>query len=74
MSYNQLTANSKLKVEYSIDNGDTWVEIIATSGIGKPHDVKFDIASGSETISLKLSENSGTAHACIDDIKLVEIQ
>ena len=74
LSYNQLTANSKLKVEYSIDKGDTWVEIIATSGIGKPHDVKFDIASGSETISLKLSENSGTAHACIDDIKLVEIQ
>ena len=74
LSYNQLTANSKLKVEYSLDNGATWIEVIATSGIGNPHDKKFTIESGSETISLKFSENSGTAHACIDDIKLVEIQ
>ena len=74
LSYNQLTASSKFKVEYSIDNGASWTEVIATSGIGNPHDKKFTIESGSETISLKFSENSGTAHACIDDIKLVEIQ
>ena len=52
----------------------TWVEAIATSVIGTPHEAKFEIEAGAETISLKLSENSGTAHACIDDIKLVEIQ
>lgn len=73
-SYSQLTSNSKIKVEYSIDNGVTWVEAIATSVIGTPHEAKFEIEAGAETISLKLSENSGTAHACIDDIKLVEIQ
>lgn len=73
LSYKQLTSNSKIKVEYSIDNGVTWVEVIATSVIGTPHEAKFVIEPGAETISLKLSENSGTAHACVDDIKLVEI-
>lgn len=74
LSYNQLTASSKFKVEYSIDNGASWTEVIATATKGNPHDVKFVIASAAETISLKFSENLGTAHACIDDIKLVEVQ
>lgn len=73
LSYSQATANGKIKVEYSIDAGTTWIEIIATSTVAKTHEQKFTLPQTAETISLKFTENGGTAHARIDNIKLVEI-
>ena len=73
LSYSQATANSKIKVEYSIDEGMTWENIIETSTVAVIHEQKFTLPQAAETISLKITENGGSAHARIDNIKLVEI-
>lgn len=73
LTYTQSTPNGKAKVEYSLDGGTTWTEIIATSTVSKMHEQKFNLAQTAETISLRVSENSGTDHVRIDNIKLVEI-
>ena len=73
LTYTQSTPNGKAKVEYSIDGGSTWTEIIATNTVSKMHEQKFSLAETAETISLRVSENSGTDHVRIDNIKLVEV-
>lgn len=73
LTYTQSTPNGKAKVEYSIDSGTTWTEIIATNSVSKMHEQKFDLAGTAESISLRVSENSGTDHVRIDNLKLVEI-
>ena len=71
LTYSQ--ANGNIKVDYSIDGGATWNEVGATSGGAETNEFKFNIAAGAETISLKFNENDGTAHARIDNLKLVEV-
>ena len=73
LTYTQSTPNGKAKVEYSLDNGATWILIIETSKVAKVHEQKFNLTGSAETISLKVSENSGTDHVRIDNLKLVEI-
>lgn len=73
LTYTQSTPNGKAKMEYSIDGGVTWTEIISTNTVSKMHEQKFDLAQTAETISLRVSENFGTDHVRIDNIKLVEI-
>ncbi len=73
LTYTQSTPKGKAKVEYSIDNGATWTEIIATDSVSKEHEQKFNLVGTSETISLRVSENFGTDHVRIDNIKLVEV-
>lgn len=73
LSYSQSITNGKVKAEYSIDNGTTWVELIATDKPAKQHDKKFTVSSEAETISIRFTENGGSAHVCVDNIKLVEI-
>ncbi len=73
LSYSQATANGKIKVEYSVDGGTSWIEIIATSTVADTHEQKFTLPQTSETISLRFTENGGTAHVRIDNIKLVEV-
>lgn len=73
LTYTQSTPNGKAKFEYSIDGGSTWTEIIATNTVSKMHEQKFSLAETAETISLRVSENSGTDHVRIDNIKLVEV-
>lgn len=63
----------KIKVDYSLDGGETWVEIGTTEGAAETQEHKFIVTEGSETISLKFSENDGTSHVRIDNLKLVEV-
>lgn len=71
LTYSQAAQN--MKVDYSLDGGTTWVELGATSGAAETNEFKFNIAGGSETITLKFSENDGTGHVRIDNLKLVEV-
>lgn len=71
LTYSQ--AGGSIKAEYSIDNGTTWNEITVTKSASEMHEAKFNISAGAETISLRFSEDDGTAHARIDNLKLVEI-
>lgn len=71
LTYSQ--AGGSVKAEYSIDNGTTWNEITVTTTASEMHEAKFNLSAGAETISLRFSENDGTAHARIDNIKLIEI-
>ena len=73
LTYTQSTPNGKAKVEYSIDNGNSWTEIIATNTVSKMHEQKFNLVGPAESISLRVSENGGTDHVRIDNIKLVEV-
>ena len=73
LTYTQATSNSKLLVEYSLDNGTTWVEIIATASVAEQHEQKFSIPAGHETITLRFTENDGGNHARVDNLKLVEV-
>lgn len=73
LTYTQSTPNGKIKVEYSVDGGSTWSQIIATSAVAKTHEQKFTLPQTAETISLKFTENGGTDHVRIDNIKLVEV-
>lgn len=70
LTYSQ--SAQKAKVEYSID-GETWVEIGATEGAAETNEFKFSIPAGNENISLKFSENDGTGHVRLDNLKLVEV-
>lgn len=71
LTYSQ--AGGSVKAEYSIDNGASWNEIIATKTASEMHECKFSISTGADVISLRFSENGGSAHARIDNIKLIEI-
>ena len=71
LTYSQ--AGGSIKAEYSIDNGTTWNEITVTKSASEMHEAKFNISAGAETISLRFSEDDGTAHARIDNLKLVEV-
>lgn len=71
LTYSQ--AGGTVKAEYSTDNGTTWNEIMVTKTASEMHESKFSLSAGAETISLRLSESGGSAHARIDNIKLVEI-
>lgn len=71
LTYSQ--AGGTLLAEYSIDGGNTWTEIIKTSSGAEMHEQKFTIAQNAETISLRFSENDGTAHLRFDNIRLVEV-
>ena len=73
LTYTQSTPNGKMKVEYSVDGGSTWSQIIATSAVAKTHEQKFTLTQTAETISLKFTENGGTDHVRIDNIKLMEV-
>ena len=73
LTYTQSTPNGKIKVEYSVDGGSTWSQIIATSAVAKTHEQKFTLPQTAETISLKFTENGGTDHVRIDNIKLTEV-
>ena len=73
LTYTQSTPNGKAKVQYSLDDGQTWTDVIATNTVSKMHEQKFTLPQTAETISLKVSEDFGTDHVRIDNIKLVEI-
>ena len=73
LTYAQATKNGKIKVEYSLDSGVSWTEIIATGAVSEKHEQKFSLPQAAETISLKFTENGGSAHVRVDNIKLVEI-
>ena len=66
-------AGGSLKVEYSLDNGSSWTEVESANGAAEVHEAKFDLTQSAETISLRFTENDGTAHCRIDNIKLVEV-
>ena len=74
LTYSQSISKSKIKAEYSVDGGTTWTELIATDTQSDCHEKKFAVPEGSEGIALRFTENGGTVHVCIDNIKLVEIQ
>ena len=71
LTYSQ--AGGTLLVEYSLDGGNTWSEVTTTSSGAEMHEKKFDLPNSAETISLRFSENDGTAHLRFDNIKLVEV-
>lgn len=73
LTYTQSTPNGKAKVEYSLDGGASWTGISSTNTPAKTHEAKFTLPKTAETISLKVSEDFGTDHVRIDNIKLVEI-
>lgn len=66
-------AAQKMKVDYSLDGGTTWVEIGATDGSLEVAEHKFTLSESAETISLRFMENDGTNHVRIDNLKLVEV-
>ena len=74
LTYSQSISKSKIKAEYSVDGGTTWAELLATDTQSESHEKKFAVPEGSESIALRFTENGGTVHVCIDNIKLVEIQ
>ena len=45
----------------------------SANGAAEVHEAKFDLTQSAETISLRFTENDGTAHCRIDNIKLVEV-
>lgn len=71
LTYSQ--SAQKIKVDYSLDGGTTWVELGATEGSIETAEHKFTVAEGSENISLRFTENGGTSHVRIDNLKLVEV-
>lgn len=71
LTYSQ--SAQKIKIDYSLDGGTTWVEIGATEGSIETAEHKFTVAEGSENISLRFTENGGSAHVRIDNLKLVEV-
>lgn len=71
LTYSQ--AAQKIKVDYSLDGGATWQEIGATTGSFETAEHKFTIQGGAETISIRFTENDGTNHVRIDNLKLVEV-
>lgn len=73
LSYTQSTPKGKIKVEYSVDGGAEWIEIIATDTVALLHEKKFTLEQASETISLRFTENGGADHVRVDNIKLVEV-
>ena len=66
-------AAQKIKVDYSLDGGATWNEIGATNGSFEIAEHKFTLSESAETISLRFTENDGTNHVRIDNLKLVEV-
>lgn len=73
LSYSQ--AAQKIKVEYSLDGGTTWTLICASTGGFELYEQTFTIPadSSAETISLKFTENGGSNHVRLDNLKLTEI-
>lgn len=71
LTYSQ--AAQKIKVDYSLDGGTTWVEIGATEGSLETAELKFSLSESAETISLRFTENDGTNHVRLDNLKLVEV-
>ena len=71
LTYSQ--AGGTLFVEYSLDGGETWTEVVTTSTGAETHEKKFSIPNSAETMSMRFSEKDGTAHLRFDNIKLVEI-
>lgn len=71
LTYSQ--SAQKIKIDYSLDGGTTWVEIGATEGSIETAEHKFTISESAETISLRFTENGGTGHVRIDNLKLVEV-
>lgn len=66
-------AAQKMKVDYSLDGGTTWVELGATEGSIEVAELKFTLSESAETISLRFTENDGTNHVRLDNLKLVEV-
>ena len=66
-------AAQKIKVDYSLDGGATWNEIGATNGSFETAEHKFTLSESAETISLRFTENDGTNHVRIDNLKLIEV-
>lgn len=71
LTYSQ--SAQKIKVDYSLDGGTTWVELGATEGSIEVAEHKFTLSESAETISLRFTENGGTGHVRIDNLKLVEV-
>ena len=71
LTYSQ--AGGSILAQYSLDSGQTWTEIASTTTASEKHEHKFVLPQSAETISLRFSENDGTAHARIDELKLVEV-
>ena len=71
LTYSQ--AGGSLKTEYSVDGGASWTELGSTTGASELNEYKFTLSESAETISLRFTESDGTAHARIDNLKLVEL-
>lgn len=71
LSYSQ--AGGSITVDYSLDGGATWTNIMTTKAAAEMHEQKFTLPQSAETITLRFSEGDGTAHARIDNLKLIEV-
>ena len=54
-------------------HGATWTNIMTTKAAAEMHEQKFTLPQSAETITLRFSEGDGTAHARIDNLKLIEV-
>lgn len=69
LSYLQQGTNGKVKVEYSVD-GTNWTTLHEAANVTAQQTKDFTVEAGCETISLRFSENGGSNHSRIDEIKL----
>lgn len=73
LSLLQTYKNSQLKVEYSVDKGETWTELITwtnpTTATCEERSQNFEVAEGSEVIYLRLT-GLGKTSPRFDNIKL----
>ncbi|MBR3681980.1 MAG: hypothetical protein IKL67_01035 [Tidjanibacter sp.] len=75
LSFLQAYKNSTVKVEYSIDGGETWVNIVETKNPNaadcQTHSEDFTVTGTPETIDIRFTKNDTTTNAPrIDNIKL----
>lgn len=68
LTLSYLQAGGAVKVEWSSD-GTEWKEV-CTSSATKEMRADFTVAEGTESISLRFTENGGAAHLRFDDITL----
>ncbi|MBQ3070549.1 MAG: hypothetical protein IJD12_02545 [Tidjanibacter sp.] len=75
LSFLQAYKNSAVKVEYSIDGGETWVNILETKNPNaadcQTYSKDFTVTGTPETIDIRFTKNDTTTNAPrIDNIKL----
>ena len=71
LTYTQ--AGGSIKIEYSLNGGTSWTDLGTTTGASELNEHKFNLSEAADTITLRISESDGTAHARIDNLKLVEL-